>query len=165
MAQAEGTRPPVPDQIDLDGTDGPVHIYYDERLVPHIFAESEQDLYFAQGYVTAGLRLWQMEMTSLASSGRLSEKLGERFISYDRFQRRIGMVENARHAMASLPDDDPSKLAIQAYARGVNAWISGLSYKDYPLEYKLMGFEPSEWTELNTYLLLQYMSNTLTGIR
>ena len=163
MAQAEGTRPPVPDQIDLDGTDGPVHIYYDERLVPHIFAESEQDLYFAQGYVTAGLRLWQMEMTSLASSGRLSEKLGERFISYDRFQRRIGMVENARHAMASLPDDDPSKLAIQAYARGVNAWISGLSYKDYPLEYKLMGFEPSEWTELNTYLLLQYMSNTLTG--
>ena len=91
---------------------------------PHIFAESEQDLYFAQGYVTAGLRLWQMEMTSLASSGRLSEKLGERFISYDRFQRRIGMVENARRTMASLPDDD-LKLAIQAYARGVNAWISG----------------------------------------
>jgi penicillin amidase len=151
--------------MDINSRDvqAPVEVYFDDRLVPHIFAQNEEDLYFAQGYVTASLRLWQMEMTAFASAGRVSEKLGPAFLEYDRLQRRLGMLSSAENARDAMPADDPTMRAVEAYGRGVNAYIQTLEYKDLPVEYKLMGFQPEEWSTLNTFLLLKYMSNTLTG--
>ena len=66
-----------------------VKVIIDDSKVPHIFAENEYDLFFAQGYFTAFDRLWQMEFQTHAAAGRLSEIVGPKAISYDQYQRRI----------------------------------------------------------------------------
>ena len=71
-------------------------IYFDDRLVPHIFAQDESDAFFAQGYLHAKFRLWQMEFQTLVAAGRLTEVLGagpdSAFLNNDRSMRRMGMV-------------------------------------------------------------------------
>ena len=66
----------LPSEIISEQLKAPVEVYFDERRIPHIFAENDDDLYFAQGYVVASLRLWQMEFQVLAAEGRISELLG-----------------------------------------------------------------------------------------
>ncbi|SVE02087.1 uncharacterized protein METZ01_LOCUS454941, partial [marine metagenome] len=73
-------------QLNVDGLQGQVTIQFDELRIPHIFSENESDLYFAQGYVMAFERLWQMEFQTHVAGGRLSEIVGEKAIDYDRFQ-------------------------------------------------------------------------------
>ena len=77
---------------------GKVDVYFDERLVPHIFAEQENDAYFVQGYLHAKFRLWQMELQTFAAAGRASEIVGEKAIGHDREFRRLGMVYAAEIA-------------------------------------------------------------------
>ncbi len=149
--------------ISLLGVGSTVEVYFNERLVPHIFADNDHDLYYAQGYVTASLRLWQMEMTSFAAAGRVSEKLGGDFLEYDRLQRRMGMYAIAKATWESLDKEDPVVQSIIAYADGVNAYIAELNPRNMPLEYKLMGFEPEEWEPIKSILLMMYMSKTLSG--
>ena len=162
-ANAE-TRPATGDVLlDLEGVEEPVEIFYDERGVPHIFAENDHDLYFAQGYVTARDRLFQMELQVRAAGGKLAEWLGERLINYDRNQRRLGMLYGAEQAFSAIQQDEVMSGVISAYAEGVNAYIETLRYEDYPLEYKVLDVEPSEWSEMNTALLLKYMTQTLAG--
>ncbi|NBB76616.1 MAG: penicillin acylase family protein, partial [Bacteroidetes bacterium] len=162
-ANAE-TRPATGDiLLDLQGVEEPVEIFFDERGVPHIFAENDHDLYFAQGYVTARDRLFQMELQARAAGGKLAEWLGERLIDYDRNQRRLGMMYGAEQAFSAIQQDEVMSGVISAYAEGVNAYIETLRYEDYPLEYKVLDVEPSEWSELNTALLLKYMTQTLAG--
>lgn len=163
MGNAESTREPGARIIISEGVSEPVEVIFDDRLVPHIFASNEEDLYFAQGYVSASLRLWQMEMTAFAASGRVSEKLGPDFIEYDRLQRRLGMLSSAEDAMNALDWESPTGKAVEAYSKGVNLYISQINRKNLPLEYKLMDFEPEEWSTLKTFLLLKYMAKTLTG--
>ena len=67
---------------------GKVNVYFDERLVPHVFADNENDAYFVQGYLHAKFRLWQMEFQVRAAAGRLSEVIGDKTLEYDRQQRR-----------------------------------------------------------------------------
>ena len=86
---------------------GKVEVFLDARLVPHVFADQEQDAYFVQGFIHARHRLWQMEFQTHAAAGRISEIVGEKGIDYDRTQRRNGMVyaaENALHRMEADPD-------------------------------------------------------------
>src|SRR5918993_3331824 len=82
-------------------------VYIDDRLVPHVFAQNEEDVYFIQGYIHARFRLWQMEFQTMAAAGRVSEILGndERFIRYDREQRRLGMVYGAEKAVKAMEAD------------------------------------------------------------
>ncbi|MCH8549868.1 MAG: penicillin acylase family protein [Balneolaceae bacterium] len=141
----------------------PVEVYFDERGVPHIFAENDYDLYYTQGYVTARDRLFQMELQIRAAGGMLAEWLGEDLIEYDRNQRRLGMLYGAEQAMEAIKEDETVQNAIEAYADGVNAWISQLRYETYPLEYKILGVEPAEWEPINTALLLKYMTQMLAG--
>ena len=75
------------------------NVYFDDRLVPHIYAEDDRSLYFLQGYITAQNRLWQMDIQTRAAGGRLSEIFGEKFIPYDLEQRRKGMVYAAEIAV------------------------------------------------------------------
>lgn len=140
-----------------------VKVYYDELRIPHIFASNNRDLYFAQGYITARDRLWQMEFQTHAAAGRLSEIIGERTFEYDRYQRRIGMVYAAERALQGIMEDPESAEVVNAYAAGVNAYIHQLSVAEYPLEYKILNYAPEEWTPLKTALLLKYMTYTLAG--
>jgi penicillin amidase len=142
-----------------------VQVFFDDRKVPHIYAKNTHDLYFAQGYVTASLRLWQMDFVSYLSAGRLSEIFGmEGFLDYDRKQRRIGMLAASKKSLALIEQKDPETDAIlTSYSDGVNAYIKQLDYKKLPLEYKLMDYEPEPWSKLKTVLVMKQMANNLTG--
>lgn len=138
-------------------------VYFDERLVPHIYADDTYSLYFMQGYVTAKFRLWQMETQTRAASGRLSEVLGKDLLNYDREQRRLGMGFAAENALKVLQNDTALFQVVQAYCDGVNSYIETLDYASLPLEYKLLNYEPEPWTALKTMYLLKYMAKTLSG--
>ena len=83
----------------IDGLVDEVTVHYDQKLIPHIFAKNESDLYRAQGYITAKHRLWQMEFQTYAAAGRLSEIVGEEALNYDREERRRGMGYGAEQAL------------------------------------------------------------------
>jgi len=149
--------------LSLPGLEGRVEVWLDDRMVPHIFGEQEADVYYALGYMHARDRLWQMELQVLASLGRLSGILGPKLLEYDRRQRRMGMGYAAEIAAAEMLKDSTTKIAVEAYTAGVNAYISSLSYSELPLEYKLMGYRPEAWTVVKCGALLKYMSYDLTG--
>ena len=142
---------------------GKVNVYLDDRLVPHIFAEQENDAYFVQGYLHAKFRLWQMELQSFAAGGRASEILGEKGLSHDREFRRLGMVYAAEIAEKEMEKDPAIKAECDAYTTGVNAYINSLTESTLPVEYKLIGYKPELWTNLKTSLFLKYMCYDLAS--
>ncbi len=142
---------------------GTVEVLYDANAVPHIFAENDQDLYMAQGYVVAKDRLWQMEFYTLVSSGRLTEVVGDRALEFDRYNRRVGMARAAREIAKNLEKDPLSMSILNAYTEGVNAYINQLSDKDLPLEYKILDYRPEPWSPEKTILMLMNMRSTLNG--
>lgn len=159
-AEADGT----PDgQLRVPGLYETVTVVFDRRRVPHIFAQNPHDLYFAQGYVTARDRLWQMEIQSLAAAGRLAEILGPDLAEYDKFQRRLGLLQAAEKAVDLAKKDGESWEASQAYADGVNAWIGDLRPGEYPIEYKLLDYAPRRWSPVNTLLMVKNLQWTLSG--
>src|SRR5690554_3481125 len=110
-------------ELELSDLREEVRIAYDEHAVPHIFAQNDHDLYFAQGYVVARDRLWQMEFYTLAAAGRLSEIVGRSALPLDRYHRRIGMAETAARIIQYLEKSDPLSMEIlEAYSAGVNAY-------------------------------------------
>lgn len=162
-ADAEITELSAELEIRADELSEPVDVFFDRRGVPHIFAQNDRDLYFAQGYVTARDRLFQMEMQIRAAGGYLSEWLGDDLIEYDKNQRRLGMVYGAEQALELLNEDETTRQMVQSYADGVNAYIRSLSYETYPLEYKVLNVVPQQWKPLHTALLLKYMTQMLAG--
>jgi len=143
---------------------GNVDVYLDDRLVPHIYADHDEDAYFVQGYLHAKYRLWQMDFQTRVASGRLSEIAGADKLSIDRFFRRLGMVYGAEQTEANINATNPvMKATVDAYTSGVNAYLKQLAPEDLPFEYKLMNYEPELWTPKKTYLFLMFMSYDLTG--
>lgn len=162
----QNCNPQDPDtdkNLHLKGLKSEINLVFDERLVPHIFARNDYDLYYAQGYVTAMMRLWQMEIQTHFAAGRLSEVMGEKLLPTDRFFRRVGMTEGAKKALAEMEADSTSRMVLDAYTAGVNAYIDQLHPPDYPFEYKLLDYAPERWTKLKVALLLKYMAWDLTG--
>lgn len=166
-ANAEKEMPVLKKTVHADQLKGEVTIRYDERWVPHIFATDRRDVYFAQGYVTAAHRLWQMEFQTHAAAGRLSEILyhtaGDRVLKVDRLMRRNGLKRAAEASLAAFEQDPEANLIVTAYTEGVNAYIESLSYRNYPVEYKILDYKPEKWTKLKCALLLKYMAHMLTG--
>ena len=143
---------------------GDVDVYMDDRLVPHIYADNDEDAYYVQGYLHAKYRLWQMDFQTRVAAGRLSEIAGADKLSIDRFFRRLGMVYGAEQTEAFINENNPvMKATVDAYTAGVNAYLKQLAPEDLPFEYKLMNFEPESWTPKKTYLFLMFMSYDLTG--
>lgn len=140
-----------------------VEIYFDERGVPHIFAQNEHDLYYAQGYITARDRLFQMELQTYDAAGRLSEIIGPSILDRDRRNRRWGMAYGAEKAVEEIQKNPQIWKVVTAYSDGVNAYIESLTQKKYPLEYKILDIAPEKWEPLKTALLLKNMSLTLAG--
>ena len=154
-----GEKPP-PD-LTLPGLKAPVQVTYDKYLIPHIFARNNHDLYYAQGYITAYYRLWQMEFQTHFAAGRLAEIVGPKALDLDRTARRKGMVYAAQNAVREMMKIPVMEEVANAYTEGVNQYISELSAADYPLEYKLLDYAPEPWTPLKSGLLLKYMANDL----
>ncbi|MBC7947300.1 MAG: penicillin acylase family protein [Chitinophagaceae bacterium] len=146
---------------------GKAQVYFDERMVPHVFAENDEDVYFIQGYLHARFRLWQMEFQAFAAAGMVSAIVGEgkdgRVLKYDRGMRRLGMIYAAEKSLEEANRNPLAKAQQDAYTAGVNAWIENLKESELPLEYKLLDYKPEKWTPLKTALFLKYMSYDLAG--
>lgn len=125
----------------------PVQVYRDRWGVPHIYAQDTDDLFFAQGYVHAQDRLWQMEFQRRAGHGRLAEVLGEAALESDRFFRTLGTSRAAGRDWERL--DEASRAALKAYAAGVNAFIESHRSR-LPVEFALLAFEPEPWQPLDS---------------
>jgi len=142
---------------------GKIDVYFDERLVPHVFAEQENDAFFVQGYLHAKFRLWQMEFQTHAAAGRVSEIVGKKAIDFDRDKRRLGMVYAAENSLKEIAKDSETLTECDSYTAGVNAYIESLNDATLPLEYRLLNYYPEKWTNLKTALFLKYMSLDLAG--
>lgn len=152
----------TPHQLHFEGLSRPVAIVYDVNMAPHIFADNEEDLYFAQGYVTASHRLWQMEIQTLMPAGRLSEVFGERLLHQDRLSRRQGLSYGAMNALKAMKEDTTLYRLMERYSDGVNAYIATLNDATLPIEYKLLDYKPEKWSPYKTALLLKYMAYNLS---
>lgn len=155
------TQDPETETLTLKGLADEVTILYDTLLIPHVFAKNDNDLYFAQGYITAKNRLWQMEFQTHAAAGRISEIIGAAALDYDRTQRRRGMVYAAENALRTMENDPIAKAMVDSYTRGINQYIESLDQKNLPIEYKLLNYKPEPWTNLKCGLLLKNMALTL----
>lgn len=147
--------------LKVEGLLGEVTIAYDDRMVPHIYADNLQDLYFAQGYAEAKHRLWQMDMVARSTGGRLSEVLGPSLLERDKMQRKKGLRWSAQRALEAWETHTYEMEMLEAYIDGVNTYIESLTPATYPLEYKLIGFAPEPWTALKSALVAKSMALTL----
>ena len=138
--------PTLDGAVELSGLEGPVEVLRDRFGVPQVFAESERDLFFAQGYVHAQDRFFQMELGRRAGQGRLSELIGGSALEFDRLSRTIGF---GRIAAASEKNGPPETLEIlRSYSAGVNAC---LSTEPLPPELRLLRLlEPEPWRPSDT---------------
>lgn len=161
--QAEPRQTEAESTLTLNGLKGQVTIRFDENRVPHIEADNEEDLYFAQGFIIARDRLWQLDFQTRFAAGRLSEVIGEKAIDLDKYNRRMGMGFGARNMEAFVNKDPKMKMVLDAYTNGINAYISTLKPKDYPIEFKLLDYKPENWKPINSAYLLKLMSATLAA--
>ena len=135
--------------VHLAGMAAPVVVTYDRVAVPTIAASNLPDLFFAQGYVTAQDRLWQMDMIRRYASGNISEVLGWEYVKYDRENRILGLRQVAERAVASM--DAGQRAHFDAYAAGVNAYID--QHRDsLPLEFRFLRYAPQPWTPEDSML-------------
>jgi penicillin amidase len=103
------------------GLTAPVEIVRDNANVPHVFGETDADVFYALGFAHAQDRMWQMLMLRRTAQGRLSEVFGPRTLDTDELMRRLDLYGAA---VASVPDQSPgARAALEAYAAGVNAWL------------------------------------------
>ncbi|MDY7077924.1 MAG: penicillin acylase family protein [Chloroflexota bacterium] len=151
----------------LDGLQAEVTVIRDSWGVPHIYASNTHDLLFAQGYVHAQDRFWQMEFWRRMGSGRLSEVLGESALDTDRFLRTLGWHRTAAQELEQM--DEENLVSLEAYAEGVNAYISthrgrlGLEFT--MLDLTGVEFEPEPWEPLHTVTWAKAMAWDLGGNR
>ncbi|MEL7020278.1 MAG: penicillin acylase family protein [Bacteroidota bacterium] len=155
--------PPDAPSIQSDALRQAVEVIYDDRLVPHIFAQNTADAMFVQGYITAQHRLWQIDFATRATAGRLSEVLGARTLDFDRDKRRKGMVYAAENTLEAWKKQPESWALLEQYIAGINTYIRSLKPADYPIEYKLLGYAPELWTPLKTALFAKSMAETLAS--
>lgn len=148
-------------KISLKGAHDKIDILFDDKMIPHVFAQNDHDVYYAQGYVTAMHRLWQMDFQTRFAAGRISEVVGKKAIEVDRYQRRMGMVYGAENSLKGMMADPKAKEMILAYTEGINAYIRSLSKANLPVEYKILDFKPEDWTPVKCALLLKQMSAVL----
>lgn len=159
---AEGKQPHFDKEVTLSKLKKGAKVLYDDRMVPHIFAESLEDAYFLQGFVTAQHRLWQMDFQVMAAAGRISEIIGPKALNFDKKQRRMGMVFAAENELAFWKKSEGYNYA-EAYTAGVNAYIDQLEDKDLPIEYKTINYRPEAWTTLKCALFLKNMAKVLAS--
>ena len=149
----------------LEGLQKPVKIYRDKQGVPHVYAETAVDLFFAQGYIHAQERFWQMEFWRRIGAGRLSEYFGPETLDTDIYLRTMGFTRIAEAEYRAMEPD--AKRILESYAAGVNAWINSRSPAQLGLEFGLLqlqgiklNIEP--WTPVHSLTWAKMMAQDLS---
>ncbi len=145
----------------LTGLKGEVTVRRDQRSVPYIEAASDADLYFAQGYVTASDRLWQMDLLRRVARGETAEIFGQQALEGDKRWRRFSYAELTETAARNLTGE--SRVAMDAYAGGVNAFIATLDDKTMPVEFKILQYKPRAWTPADSLAIGAVMADALSN--
>jgi len=162
--RARRSLPQLDGAIQVAGLSAPVEVLRDARGVPHLRASSLEDLFFAQGYVTAQDRLWQMDLSRRLAEGELSEVFGDRALRLDIENRTLGFHQVSERALAELSRE--ARAPLTAYANGVNAFIANHQHR-LPIEFLLLMYQPRPWTEVDSLgvaLNMAKMLNTTWGM-
>ena len=150
--------PELDGSVSAPGLTAPVVVRRDQHGVPHMQAANLDDLLFAQGYVTAQDRLWQMDMARRMAAGEAAEILGSKLVEHDRMERVLAMRATAERLTATL--DDRNRRYFDDYARGVNAFIG--SHQDrLPPEFRLLMYQPKPWQPVDSMLVVMSMVQML----
>jgi len=155
---AHAALPQLDGRLQISGLSAPVTVTRDGHGVPTIEAASLDDLFFAQGYVTAQDRLWQMDVMRRYGGGELSEILGEKLLRLDREQRILGLRAAAKKAVELLSPRD--RAFYEAYARGVNAYI-GTHGDRLPIEFRVLHYAPKPWLREDSAVVANSMVKDL----
>ncbi len=157
-SSAQAALPVLDGDQHLAGLSAPVTVRRDAHGVPHIDAATQQDLFVAQGYVTAQDRLWQMDAFRRDANGELAEILGPSLVKHDLARRVVEFRNTARRIYANMSADDRARF--DAYARGVNLYIT--THQDtLPPEFKLLHYRPQPWTGADSVSIGVLMVETL----
>jgi len=156
------SKPVIAGELTVSILEQDVTVTRDDKGVPHISAETDADLYRAQGYVQAQDRLFQMDLARRQASGRLSEIIGEATINSDKHFRTFSLRDAAEKSLAAY--DAESKQVLEWYAEGVNAFIAQAKENNtLSYEFTLLGYEPEEWTVIDSLTIGKYMAYDLGG--
>jgi penicillin amidase len=161
-AKAEASIPKIEGELVIKGLTESVEVIRDQWGIPHIYSKNDKDLFFAQGYVTAQDRLWQMELLRRTASGRLSEIFGEVVISSDIFYRNFGVKRAAETQMSLFltKEIEEMKTKINAYLKGINQFITD-NYSLLPIEFEILQFKPEKFTVKDIFLIYFLISSGL----
>ncbi|MGW3528105.1 penicillin acylase family protein [Streptomyces olivaceus] len=166
VSTVRASFPQTKGSITLDGLSGPVDVKRDGYGIPQVYASSEEDLFMAQGYVQAQDRFYEMDVRRHMTAGRLSEMFGKDQVGNDEFLRTLGWHRVAKKEYDEKLSDSAKKY-LQAYAKGVNAYLKGKDGADLSLEYAALGFtndyKPQEWTPVDSVAWLKAMAWDLRG--
>src|SRR3954470_7507971 len=155
---AKSSLPQLDGSLRVIGLKAPVKVVRDTQGMPHIRASSMEDAIFAQGYVTAQDRLWQMDITRRFAAGELAELLGPDMVRNDREQRILMLPEVAERAAAALPPED--RALSNAYCAGVNAFIESHRGR-LPIEFRVLRYQPKPWRVEDSFLIGANMMKAL----
>ncbi|MDX3065443.1 MULTISPECIES: penicillin acylase family protein [Streptomyces] len=166
VSTVRASYPQTTGSIELKGLTGNVDVKRDSYGIPQIYADSDSDLFRAQGFVQAQDRFWEMDVRRHMTSGRLSEMFGSGQVETDAFLRTLGWRKVAQKEYDTKLDEDTKK-NLQSYAEGVNAYLEGKDGKDISVEYAALGltndYKLTEWTPVDSVAWLKAMAWDLRG--
>jgi penicillin amidase len=151
--------PQLEGEVKLNGISGSVEIIRDKWGIPHIYAANLKEVLFAQGFVHAQDRLWQMEITRRVARGKLSEFIGKDALEVDRLSRTLGFERVARQDF--LLYNEEQKQLVQHYCDGVNAYLNHSNYKN-PVEFTLTKLKPSQWEIIDVLAFTRLLNAQMT---
>jgi len=160
VASASVFAQTLPTKVSATGLTSDVTVRRDERGIPFIEAANDADLYFAQGYVTASDRLWQMDMMRRVVRGETAELFGTKTLEQDKRWRRFGFAQVVDRSYAMLSPE--LQAALDNYARGVNAYIAGLDEKTMPIEFSILQYKPKQWQPTDSLAIGKILADGLS---
>src|SRR6266849_265967 len=164
-AQQNGNEEANTKPVQVVGLRDKVTIRRDERGIPYIEAKNDEDLYFAQGYITASDRLWQMDLFRRTARGELAEVLGAGpnnvALEQDKQHRLIGFAHEADAEAAQTSPQ--SRTLLEAYAKGVNAYSVSLDAKSLPPEFQIIQYKPRPWTPSDSLIIVKIFFEALSN--
>ena len=146
--------------LNVSGLKENVIVRRDERSIPYIEAKNNADLYFAQGFVTAQDRLWQMDLYRRVASGTTAELFGNAALEEDKRWRRFGFSGLVQETYKNFSPE--YKSVLDNYARGVNAYITSLDDNSMPTEFKILQYKPAEWKPTDSLIIGKILTDALS---
>jgi len=163
VPRAAASEIPQRSELPLPGLSAPAEVYRDRYGIPHIYARSTEDAYFALGYLHATDRLFQMELFRRRASGTLAEIFGKSALEEDIFIRQLGLRRSVEGAWRDPRFETKLKMEIVGYCAGVNARLRELEGRGFPEVFRNLGFTPAAWTPVDALVFLKYMAWDQSG--